>query len=189
MKDTDISHVCKHVQRGYRGEKSTVGWTHEYNLVDGQRVDDLMLMDTLRSSTSEIYLLLYKFSTITSGVNEPTLNIIHEECVSDGNNIIGCIQLDYCEDIVHFGMFTVNPKLQNLGFGRWLLKEAEELAILRGVKTIGMSVISIREELIAWYERRGFKKTGVTAKFPDDQRFGIPKVGNLEFIEMQKFLV
>ncbi len=188
MNENDISDVVHHVQGGYRGEESTIGWTHESTLVDGQRVDESMLLDTLKSSASEIYLLLYQLSSSPTADENPILNIIDETCVLSGNNIIGCIQLDYCTDIVHFGLFAVNPKLQNLGFGRWLLQKAEEFTILRSIKRIGMSVISIRGELIAWYERRGFKKTGITTKFPSDQRFGIPKVENLTFIEMEKFL-
>ena len=185
MNECDIPDVVDHVQAGYRGDK---GWTHEFNLVDGQRVDESMLLDTLKSSASEIYLLIYQLSSPPPTNENPVLNIIHETCVLSGNNVIGCIQLDYCTDITHFGLFTVNPKLQNLGFGRWLLQKAEEFSVLRSIKRLGMSVLSVRGELIAWYERRGFKKTGITAKFPNDQRFGIPKVENLTFVEMIKFL-
>ena len=185
MTESDISYVVRHVQSGYRGETSTIGWTHESNLVDGQRVDESMLIDVLRSK-SEVYLLVYNATTNVD--NDKTVKMINETCNLSENYMVGCIQLDFCTDIIHFGMFAVNPKLQNIGCGRWLLQNAEDLAMKRNIKRIGMSVISVREELIAWYKRRGFETTGITAKFPDDKRFGIPKVENLYFIEMEKKL-
>jgi len=50
-------------------------------------------------------------------------------------------------------------------------------------------VIRQRDELIAWYERRGYRRTGRTEPFPyGDERAGIPKQDDLEFVVMEKEL-
>ena len=71
-------------------------------------------------------------------------------------------------------MLSVWPWLQNKGIGRQLMGAAEEVARQKGIGTIVMHVISVRSELISWYERLGYKRTGKTFPF-DDFRFGIPK--------------
>jgi ribosomal protein S18 acetylase RimI-like enzyme len=83
-------------------------------------------------------------------------------------------------------MLTVSPTLQGGGIGKLLLEAAETEARKLKLPKISMSVISIRHELVAWYERRGYQKTGETKPFPmNDPNFGIPKQF-LEFIMMEK---
>jgi len=90
------------------------------------------------------------------------------------------------EDQLYFGMLTVNPELQTQGIGKKLLLRVEVIAQELGLKTIRMTVIGQREELIAFYERRGYRRTGKTEPFPDhDPRFGLPKT-SLVFHEFVK---
>jgi len=50
-----------------------------------------------------------------------------------------------------------------------------------------ITVIVQRTELIEWYERRGYRRTGETAPFYyGDPRFGLPKRDDLSFIVMEK---
>jgi hypothetical protein len=50
-----------------------------------------------------------------------------------------------------------------------------------------MTVIRQREELVAYYERRGYARTGEGRPFPlDDPRFGIPKRRDLSFVVLAK---
>ena len=52
-----------------------------------------------------------------------------------------------------------------------------------------MTVIDIRDELIAFYERRGYRRTGVYKPFPHgDERFGLPKRDDLRFEVLEKML-
>ena len=52
-----------------------------------------------------------------------------------------------------------------------------------------MTVIHLRSELLAWYERRGYRRTGRTRPFPyGDQRVGVPKRNDLHFLELEKQL-
>jgi ribosomal protein S18 acetylase RimI-like enzyme len=80
-------------------------------------------------------------------------------------------------------MFAVRPGSQGGGLGRRVLARAERLAREEwGVREMHMTVISVREELIAWYERRGYRRTGRMAPFPyGDERFGVPRRDDLEF--------
>jgi ribosomal protein S18 acetylase RimI-like enzyme len=84
-------------------------------------------------------------------------------------------------------MLTVSPELQGKGLGKMLLEESEAFAQFWDCSHIVMTVIASRIELIAWYERHGFKKTGETKPFPyGEERFGIPKVENLHFVVLKK---
>jgi ribosomal protein S18 acetylase RimI-like enzyme len=84
----------------------------------------------------------------------------------------------------------VRPELQGAGLGRVVLAEAERIAREEwGVREMHMTVIHLREDLIAWYERRGYRRTGEMSPFPyDDQRFGIPRRDDLQFELLVKAL-
>jgi hypothetical protein len=71
-----------------------------------------------------------------------------------------------------------------------LLAAAEQHAQRRfGAQSIEMTVIDARRELIAWYERRGYRVTGEIRPFPyGDERFGIPRRDDLRFIVMRREL-
>ena len=50
-----------------------------------------------------------------------------------------------------------------------------------------MTVIDVRDELIAWYERRGYRRTGIRKPFPyGDTRFGVPRRDDLRFEVLEK---
>ncbi|MEI9890137.1 MAG: hypothetical protein WDN45_05495 [Caulobacteraceae bacterium] len=56
-----------------------------------------------------------------------------------------------------------------------LLEAAEAAARALGARRVRMTVVNVREGLIAWYERRGYRPTGEVLPFPyDDLRFGQP---------------
>jgi GNAT superfamily N-acetyltransferase len=99
-----------------------------------------------------------------------------------------CVQLERRGDDAYLGMLTVQPVRQASGIGKRLLDAAEGWAAARwGARTIIMTVITQRPELIAWYERRGYHATGETAPFPyGDTRFGEPKRPDLQFIVLRK---
>jgi ribosomal protein S18 acetylase RimI-like enzyme len=87
-------------------------------------------------------------------------------------------------------MFSVRPHLQGSGIGKTLLDEAERMVRDHWrLPVMRMTVIDIREELIAFYERRGYRRTGITKPFPyGDERFGIPRRGDLRFEVLEKTL-
>ena len=155
----DAERVRALVERAYRGEASRQGWTTEADLLDGQRTD---------------------VAGVLEAINHPAGCVILAEHAGE---LVACAQLERLEHAAYFGMFAVAPELQARGFGRRVLVEAERIAASEwGVAEMRMSVISLREELIAWYERLGYRRTGRYKPFPyGDERFGLPRRDDLRF--------
>lgn len=159
----DIEKLNELVNSAYRGESSKAGWTTEADLLDGQRTDPDGLREMIEKDRIELAFL--------------------------GHDLLGCIYIKKEPEHVYFGMLTVKPTLQNQGTGKLLLNRMEELTKEWGLNKIRMTVINSRKELIAYYERRGFKWTGETEPFPEhDPRFGLPKT-KLTFHVFEKILV
>ncbi len=158
----DIMQLETLINSAYRGESSKKGWTTEADLLGGIRTD----VDTLKQMMAKPDALILKYC--------------HEH-----NQITGCVYLEKKHNKMYLGMLTVSPILQAKGIGKKLLFAAEEHAHKLNCAAMQMTVISIREELIKWYERHGYFKTGATEPFPSDEKFGIQKQP-LEFIVMEK---
>lgn len=162
--EKNIPDLLKLVNSAYRGETSRAGWTTEADLLDGIRTDESSLLDMLHHQDATILV-----------------------CTDAASKIIGCVYLELIGMSLYLGMLSVTPGMQAKGIGKQLLKAAEVFARKKGCTTIQMTVISVRDELIAWYEKHGYSKTGETEPFPNDKKFGIPKQ-RLEFIVMKKNL-
>ncbi len=160
---SDIPALNELVNSAYRGETSRRGWTTEADLLDGVRTDEAGLHNLLETPTATI--LTYK----------------------GDDQLLGCVYLDKQGDELYLGMLTVAPDAQANGIGKQLLAAAEDIAHTQQCRVISMTVIPQRHELVAFYERRGYRSTGDTEAFPDDPRFGIPKEP-LSFIVMEKVL-
>lgn len=162
--ERDVPALNELVQSAYRGESSRRGWTTEADLLDGIRTDEAGLKTMLANLQATI--LKYE----------------------DAGQLIGCVYLEKKGDYLYLGMLTVSPDAQAGGIGKQLMVAAEQLARDRNCRAITMTVIPQRHELIAFYERRGYRPTGETEPFPmDDPRFGLPKQP-LSFIVMEKVL-
>jgi len=161
----DVPAICALVNSAYRGETSRKGWTTEADLLDGIRIDESMLADHINDSDSTIL-----------------------KCLDDEGIIVGCVYLKIDQEQMYLGMLTVAPALQARGIGKLLIKASEERARVNGCKSIKMTVITSRHELIDWYKRNGYEETGERQPFPNSERFGKPK-RPLEFLVMQKVLV
>ncbi|TRX35043.1 GNAT family N-acetyltransferase [Flavobacterium sp. ZT3R18] len=160
----DVSALEKLINSAYRGETSKQGWTTEANLLEGKRITEDELSKTIQNKENTIL----KFA--------------------ENNRIMGCVLLVKKENQLYLGMLTVSPELQNSGIGKKLLQEAEIYALTLGLPKIIMTVISIREELIAWYKRHGYADTGVREPFPLNDTDAIIGKQPLEFIVMEKII-
>ncbi|MEO6689144.1 MAG: GNAT family N-acetyltransferase [Dokdonella sp.] len=156
----DVDAIVALVESAYRGDASKQGWTTEADMLDGQRTDPVSVGSLLAKADSRVLL-----------------------AESADGTLLACAHVEKIGDAGYFGMFSVRPTLQGGGVGRAMLAEAERVA--RDDWTCNemqMTVISIRDELVAWYERRGYRRSGVFKPFPyDDARFGIPKRDDLRF--------
>lgn len=168
-KPADLADVAQLVNSAYRGETSRQGWTTEADYLDGQRTDPEALAQDL--------------------ADEPRARLMTLRD-ADGGTLLGCVWLEPTdEDAWYLGMLTVRPDIQDRQLGRTMLSAAEEFARGQGAKQIRMTVVQVRDTLIAWYRRRGYAPTGETLPFPyDDQRFGEPRRDDLHFIVMEKAL-
>jgi len=162
----DVAVIVPLVESAYRGDVSRKGWTTEADLLDGQRTDPAGVAELITKPGSCILL-----------------------ADRDGA-LLACANLENRGDAGYFGMFSVRPDLQGAGIGRAMLAEAERLAREDWrCREMQMTVISVRDELIAWYERRGYRRTGIYSAFPyGDERFGIPKRDDLRFELLVKSL-
>ncbi len=113
----------------------------------------------------------------------------------DAAELLACVRLERTTGIrgqlvCNIGMLAVRPGTQNGGIGRAMLNHAEVEARAAGAQLAKMSVVSVRESLIAWYERRGYQRTGETERFPyEEPRFGTPVRPDLQFIVLAKALI
>ena len=162
--ESDIPALVALVTSAYRGEASRTGWTTEADFLDGDRIDP----DVLRADLAR-----------------PRSRVLVAE--REGG-LAACAHVAEDEGAGYFGMFAVRPDLQGGGFGKQLLAEAER--IVRDewrLPAMRMTVIDIRDALIAFYERRGYRRTGILKPFPyGDERFGIPLRGDLRFEVLEK---
>jgi ribosomal protein S18 acetylase RimI-like enzyme len=154
----DVPALVALIDSAYRGESSRAGWTTEADLLQGQRTDA---------------------GSVAAAVEEPDGLVVVME--SDGE-VVACCQIQSRREHAYFGMFAVRPTLQGGGFGKAVLAEAERFARDEwGLDEMQMTVISAREELVAWYERRGYARTGQMIPFPyDDESVGVPTREGLE---------
>lgn len=154
------------VNSAYRGESSEAGWTTEADLLGGQRVDVEGIRETIATPGHVILL---------NGEDAP----------------VACVHLERTGEDCYLGLLTVRPALQNRGLGRQLLESAERFAVEHwSARSMHLTVIQQRLELLAWYERRGYERTGVLKPFPyGDERFGLPRRPDLVFEVLRKRFV
>jgi predicted N-acetyltransferase YhbS len=162
----DVPAVGALVDSAFRGDPSRGGRTTEADLLDGQRTDEAALASIVESANGAIVI------------------------AEDGADVVGCCQLERRPSgSGYVGMVSVSPWRQASGIGRALVVEAERRAVEFGARRMQMTVLRQRSELIAWYERLGYRLTGETQPFPyGDERFGVPKVADLEFVVLEKSL-
>jgi ribosomal protein S18 acetylase RimI-like enzyme len=165
---SDAARVVDLIESAYRGPRSREGWTTEADLLDGQRTDvDAVLAAINRDG---VWLLL---------------------AADAEGELVGCCQLERrSSHTAYFGSFAVRPGLQRNGLGRRLLAAAETHAReVWGASVVEMTVIAQRDELLAWYQRRGYARTGEIRPFPyEDERAGLPRRPDLNFVVLAKSL-
>jgi GNAT superfamily N-acetyltransferase len=163
----DLAMLHDLVHRAYRGDAARGGWTHEADLLDGQRTDADALSAMLMDDTQRV---------LVAGA---------------ADRLAGCVQVsDQGGGTAYLGMLSVDPDVQAGGLGRALIAAAEQEARSAFAATrMEMTVIKQRAELIAYYERRGYKLSGEERPFPlDDPRFGLPRRRDLVFVVLAKSL-
>ncbi|WEV48502.1 GNAT family N-acetyltransferase [Acinetobacter sp. ESL0695] len=160
----DIHQIVDLVNISYRS-KDLQGWTSEANIIDGNRIN----YEQLKKLFKEDSKLFVMFSS---------------------QELIGCVHIKKKYNSCYIGMLTSHPKFQNMGIGKKILKLAEEFSIKNySINTFEISVLSLRKELIHFYERRGYKLTGERDPYPIDADVGNPLSLDIEVLHLRKQII
>lgn len=161
----DAGMIADLVNSAYRGDSSRLGWTTEADLLDGQRTNEAEIRNLIEAEESLILL-----------------------CLRD-TEVIGSVHLRKTDTSAYLGMLVVKPNLQGAGIGKHFMLAAENLVRQEwGSTKMWMTVITIRQELVAFYERRGYRRTGQVKPFPAHADNGIPCVEGLQLEVLEKDL-
>ena len=139
----DVVAITQLINDAYMADAGSPGWTSEGHYMEGKR-----------TTAADIERLLDKPGTDN-----------FKYCTA-GGEIVGFVSLEQHEQFIYLGLLTVSPHMQAGGIGRRLLEFAEVYAVSNHIPAICITVVNIRYELIAWYERRGYRFTGKTIAFP-----------------------
>lgn len=164
--ELDVEKIVILVESVYRGSSSKQGWTTEADLLDGQRTDFAMIQEMMATPESFFYV-----------IDSPNQQIL-----------AASVFFQKTESGGYLGMLAVSTEFQNQKLGKILIHFCEQKVREWGLAKIKITVIDRRTELISWYERFGFVKTGHFEKFPDDPRYGLPKVKDLKMLELEKIV-
>ena len=165
--EADYAAIVDLANLAFRGSGAKASWNTEAVFIEGQRLNESVLREDLAA--------------------KPEAQVLTYRDEADGA-LLGTVWLDERKDGVwNLGLLTIRPDVQNRQLGRGLLAAAEDFARARGGRRIRMTVVSVRDRLIAWYERRGYRLTGETQPFPyGDERYGRPLRDDLHFVVLEK---
>jgi ribosomal protein S18 acetylase RimI-like enzyme len=164
----DAAGVAAMIERAYRGPEAAGGWTTEAHLLTGPRTTEAEIQALIADRDSR-FVIAETFDTIERR-----------------DVLLACALIQKDGEEAYFGMFAVDPTLQATGVGKTVLEKSERAARdLWAAKAMTMVVISLRDELIAWYERRGYERTGKTEPFPFHATSGAVR-GDFHLIELRK---
>jgi len=162
----DVTAIVALIQSAYRGESSKDGWTTEASLLAGQRTDRTAIAEAIASTKTRMLV-----------------------AIDENWELVACCSIEHVDQQrAYFGTFAVRPRLQGAGLGKRLLAEAERVVLHEwACDRLEMLVIAQRTELIAWYGRRGYNRTGESQPFPyGNERFGLPLRDDLYFVGLAK---
>jgi len=167
--EADYAEIIDLANVAYRKTGPGSSWNSETGLIEGQRLNESLLREEF--------------------AKKPTAHLLVYRDASDGP-LLGTVWLEP-KDLTtwYLGLLTVRPDQQDRGLGKTILATAEDFVREHGGTRIRMTVLFIRETLIAWYQRRGYILTGETEPWHyDDERFGKALRDDLYFVVMEKSL-
>ncbi len=144
----DAEKVTALIERAYRGPEAARGWSNEAHLLTGARTTGEEIMALIADHDARFVL---------AEISDPM----------EGDILAGCALIQKDGDGAYFGMFAIEPAMQIGGLGKALLAKCERaVRDLWASQFMAMVVISVRHELIEWYQRRGYSLTGQREAFP-----------------------
>lgn len=159
----EVPEVVDLVNDAYGRTETESGWTSEDEILDGPRVQAADVREILERPASAMLVAELEGEIVAAG---------HVQELEPG--------------VSEIGMLSVRPELQAKGLGREVLARAEDFARAeQEAQRVVLHVLTIREELLEWYERRGYERTGETKPFePEEPQRSL--VGPLAFEVLEK---
>jgi GNAT superfamily N-acetyltransferase len=165
----DLAELADLVNGAYRGTGEVRGWTDESAYIDGTRTSATGLAAEIARPDASLL-------TLRDAPEEAPLGCVFVEPAGEG-------------DTWYLGLLSIRPDQQDRRLGRHLLEAGEAWARDHGARRVRITVVTVRESLIAWYTRRGYEPTGETEPFPyAESPFGAPRRPDLAFLVMEKAL-
>lgn len=159
----DAEAITQVINQAYRPDTNAAGWTHESDLVSGNRICVAQVEQIISRPESVILV----------GFNNA--------------DIVACVHVEKNGGNSHIGMLAVSPTLQGSGVGKRMLVYAEQYAVEHfSAEKFILTVLSSRTELIAFYLRRGYQHTGQMQDYPVHAGIGKPKFSNLTTETLEK---
>lgn len=170
----DAAAIHALIELAYRGDGNEGGWASESHILKGPRTTIGEIQRLLSSPASRFVLGESGGRLIACALIQKKGDV---DCATGGGA---------SDEAAYFGMFAVDPGLREGGFGKAVLAECERQArALWASPAMAMTVISLRDALIEWYERRGYKKSGVRMPFPFDETTGEVR-RDFDLVELRK---
>lgn len=165
--DNELAIAAQLINAAFRGDGANRGWTNEQDFIEGLRTDEAELRIELQQNPgARLYLLR-----------------------DEDGVLLGCVWLAPKSVAVwYLGLLSIRPDLQDRKIGRRLLDDAETIARDNGATTMRITVVNIRTELMAWYQRRGYRLTGESEPFPHESPFAKAKRADLSLLVLEKAL-
>lgn len=158
----DAEAVARLVNQAFRPRTGSAGWTHEAHLVAGDRINPAQVR---RIVAAEDCVLLLGMA---------------------GAEIVACVLLERVGTRASIGMLAVAPDCQGGGLGKAMLAHAEAHAARRWpVEKFVMRVLPARAELLAFYLRRGYRRSGEVSDYPANAA-GVPLLPELKIEILEK---
>jgi len=146
----DIQQLTMLINTAYR---TPGGWTTEAGMILGDRIQEQQLYELLNSAHFQLFVLEIE------------------------NKLFGCIGVSLGQQVAEIGSFAVAPAEQNSGYGKQLLDFAEShIFEIFKKNVIQISVLNVRTELLAYYQRRGYQLTEKIEAYPLGQKVGEPLI-------------
>ena len=87
--------------------------------------------------------------------------------------LAGCVYVELRDERGYFGLLAVDPGMQRSGLGSQLVAAAEGYCRAAGCHFIDLTIVNLRTELPAFYNRLGYVENGILP-FPADQQANQP---------------
>lgn len=157
----DAAAIAALVNAAYRPAPDGGGWTHEADLIAGDRVT---------------------LAQVEAAIVDSAVLLAFER-----GQLVACVQVQHHETDGHIGMLAVKPACQGTGVGKAMLTYAENYAAREfGARRLVLHVVSARAELIAFYLRRGYRRTNTLLDYPVDQGVGVPRQSGIQIEILEK---